>query len=185
MATLENNFTFINCQRYGLKTSKLVEECKDIVNIEHDLIINSVNFRRVIDLLDSIPCINWGGCAISALSIHRWLVKNKLFNDSDFIFLYRLGDNLFDDNSKRLNSIINEPLWGPAHVILQIGRDFIDSTGICKDIDTIYYRNCNKNITEKQLIDSIKFAPNWNSKFDRSNIYTIEEFLDINLNEIK
>lgn len=177
---------------FKLKSNNIfINEVKKIVkqnnNINIDLVIKNDNLKDIQSYLDMIPCINSGGCGISALSLYQWLINNNVKEKIQFIYLYRDRDYNFSNNDKILsNKRSKKTLQAPSHVMLNIGKYFIDSTGSYITLDKEYYKEMHININKMQLINCIKSAPNWNEFFNRyTNVPKIEKLLSIDLSEIK
>ncbi|MFA5152662.1 MAG: hypothetical protein WC554_08900 [Clostridia bacterium] len=87
---------------------------------------------EVMSALNSISCINSGGCGISALAMYLWLKKNKQISPT-ILFCYEgWCSNIYNNNCK------DEKLLVPNHVMLLYKRQKIDSNGNFKDFKKIY-----------------------------------------------
>ena len=139
-------------------------------------------FKEVLQFLNNIPYINHGGCAIAALSIHRWL--NKYGIKSSIIYCYRDSDDLhyslFIDYLNTNPYGLGRPA-GCAHAFIKIGKQLFDSRGRVKK--HTYSRFI--EISEKSAVTSLQYENDWNGSFNRRHIAKIEKFLEISLNDIK
>ena len=138
-------------------------------------------FTDVQKYLDKIPCINQGGCGISALSMYRWLKKNNQLKNTKFIFLY---DEIYKFNKNR--SILQHKKRGqplpPEHAILVHNKQFLDSSG---KVDLKIYGKYKQTINNEAFIKKSIHSEGWNEAFDRKYINKIEKKLKINLEDIK
>lgn len=133
-------------------------------------------------ILDSIDCINYGGCGISALAMFRWLQKNDMLaGDESFTYLYVGWDYTFAENESILKENSKNKLLAASHIMLRHNGKLIDSEGSTVQSK---YVNRHENISLDTLMESINFS-GWNSMFDREeSIPIIERKLKIELSDV-
>ena len=135
-------------------------------------------FKEVRNFLDKVSFINSGGCAISALSMHRWLKqKNK---PSKFVYLYRWRED-FEQNQKALNDSKVSPA-SCTHAGVLYRKKIYDSRGVVDPQRFAYIHIFNN---ENFIINSINDLDIWNDLFERSSVDYISENLNINLSDIE
>jgi len=138
--------------------------------------------ETVQNILDSIDCINYGGCGISALAMFRWLQKNdKLSGDESFTYLYTGWDYTFGENECILKENSKNKLKAASHIMLFHNGNLIDSEG---SVVQEKYVSRHERISVDTLLDTINFS-HWNSMFDREDsIPIIERRLEIELSDV-
>lgn len=138
--------------------------------------------ETVQDILDSIDCINYGGCGISALAMFRWLQKNNMLTgDESFTYLYVDWDYTFFENDNVIKQNSTDKLKAASHIMLFHNGKLIDSEG---SIVQPKYVNQHENISLDALMESINFT-RWNSMFNREeSIPIIEHELEIELSDV-
>jgi hypothetical protein len=142
------------------------------------------SFASVLNYLNNIDYINQGGCGISVLAMHRWLVKNKLSSFSfNFVCVYfKHSKDRYVTNQAYLESG-KGGLIAPNHVLYYYNGQLFDSRG--EQYTSGYEYNLYIN-TEENLIAMINNVSEWNSDFDRLEyVNRIESALNISLKEIK
>lgn len=130
--------------------------------------------------LDTIDCINCGGCGISMLAMYRWLKKHNMLAETKLVFLYNSKDSYLNNQGiLRQHNGIPE---APSHCCLLHDGEFIDSN---------VYGNPLIRYPWVQIIDEEEFVKQainnistWNHMFERSNIWRIQKELDIDLSDI-
>ena len=137
----------------------------------------------VLSYLNRIPCINAGGCGISALAIYRWLKVNDNKGKLSFAYMYRdNSDSSLINNKNALKT--GDTLETPAHVMVKINKPFcfkklIDSEGMTNS-RYIY----GHSVDEKRMLETINWS-SWNDSFDRKHVRQIQKALKINLSDVK
>lgn len=133
-------------------------------------------------LNNEINFINCGGCGVSTLAMYRWLKNNgKLKGDEKFVFMYyAYNKSTFINNSEVLKNGTGKPI-ACSHICLFSGGEFFDSD--CK-IKIDNYKWVHVLEDEKFLIDTINNKSTWNDYFDRDQIDTIAEKLNIDLSDL-
>jgi len=144
-----------------------------------NLILNQEieNFEGIRTYLSEIPNINHGGCGISALSMYRWLEKNK--NERpNFILCYdsseqykKTVENLGKDNDK---------LFAPNHCVIKYQNRLLD----CIQHFPIGLYAHHLTTNEKGMIELINFGDFWSREFERENARIISQRLRIDLSDV-
>lgn len=134
-----------------------------------------VSFQKVQKFLNSVPCINQGGCGVSALAMMLWMKKNApaLAKKTRIFFGYYCESDLNTNANVRKHK--NGRPESPAHCWLNIDGKNEDSTG--KIVSGLPYTH---PVSITFLKDTIKRA-SWNSSFDRCEIPHIESTLGVKL----
>lgn len=143
----------------------------------------------LLNALDSVDCINRGGCGISALVIYKWLQQNGLLtSDFKIVFLYD-NEYSYEVNSERLNNGQVDKLIVPAHVCVYNAGYYIDSQGMKVNVAT--YRRVHAFNNVDYLIGVINspngesWVGNWNWAFVRKqSVPYIQEITGIDLSEV-
>lgn len=78
------------------------------------------------------PSINDGGCGEFALALYS--ILNKIGYKVDLYMLFRFEEKRTIKQYVKENNVsdLNRTDW--RHVIIKVGNEFIDSTGVCKGI---------------------------------------------------
>lgn len=121
--------------------------------------------------LESIDCINCGGCAISALAMYRWLKKNNLLKgDEKLVYLYKSEDKSeFKINSEALENPEITPT-SCHHACLYHNGEYIDSSG---EVNIRCYKWVQHVTIEEFVVKSVNTRYNnrwlncWNKSFNR------------------
>lgn len=141
-------------------------------------------FEEVRKRLDSIPAINSGGCGISVLAMHRWLMKNDdeyRTKNYDFICLHTQRDE--EGYRTNVDSLMaGTGFCAPNHTYLCIDGKCWDSEGTGNP--DWYYRHVGIK-TEDNLLDMINHLERWNREFKRHTYVPIIAMeLDIELDDV-
>lgn len=142
------------------------------------------SIERELNILDSIPNINRGGCGIAALAIFYILRKKNLLENAKIVFLTRCSYR-HGDNKERLNN--GQALGSTGHVIVKNGRQYMDSEGKYEHRLQGYYALSipMDEQGEKAILRSLHSNndhSNWNVLFNRKKyIPIIERELGISL----
>lgn len=125
-----------------------------------------------INVLDHIPYINNGGCAISALAIYRYLQsKNK---KCKIVFCYHsYNRHRYIDNKKKIGNSC-------THAVVKFENCFYDSDGEHDVSDYTYRHQVSLDIVLKAINKDV-----WNWDFKRKHIKRIEKQLGISLSDVK
>ena len=136
------------------------------------------DLNQVLEFLNEIPCINQGGCGISALAVYRWLKKNNSLSD-DFAILYLhywetsdmvLNNNFLSGESKKATSC--------SHAIFRYNGVLYDSNGIHEvDVATTNHVVIPSKDVERFMKSSLADS-RWNSMFSREQAIPL---ININL----
>jgi len=134
-------------------------------------------FDDLLRFLNSVRNINYGGCAISALVMYRWLKKKK--EKSKIVYCYQ------DKVSARENSKIKRKKIGQpcscSHAILKYKNKYFDSNGIFNQT----HRYSKKHVLpEAIVVRTINEAPTWNPEFNRDRIPLIMKKTNVDLTDI-
>jgi len=144
------------------------------------------SFKDAVRFLDSIPYINRGGCAISAVSLFLWLKKNGYNTQQTKIVYFYRHSSTYRTNQMFLSNK-SKGASSCEHAVLYHKGCFIDSRGVI-DKNT----NSHPRISDYKLSHYIDFdvqffmssfkSSNWNDDFMRvKHVPIIEETLDIDL----
>ena len=140
-------------------------------------------FNDVRKYLDDLPCINYGGCGISAFAMYKWLLKEKLIDKTfKFVLLYRSYNQ--NDYLNNKNTLRNKKgkVRAASHVCIYYDGEYLDSN----EIINIQMAAFVQFVTEEWFIIScLNNKRDWNSDFDRKYIKNIELKLNISLKEIE
>ena len=137
--------------------------------------------KQVRRYLDSVPCINLGGCGIAALAMYRWLMKNgRLTKKTGFVLVhsYRMD---YAKNQNAIKGVYSDATACHHIALLHRGR-IIDSEGayvpetskvLVTDDEQILIYALNNNLDD------------WNFMFDREeHVGNIEKALGIDLSDV-
>lgn len=143
-------------------------------------LIEIETFEDVRNYLDYIPYINSGGCAIAALAMYRWLIKNGFDKKIKFHFLD--GDlDSFNNNKKVLYNKSGVP-EGVYHVGLYFDNKTIDCG---RTINIKRYKYKIKTSKVDFLIKAINNVDTWCYFFDRKRfVPQIAKALNIDLSDV-
>ena len=138
--------------------------------------------RQVQNYLRQIPCINMGGCGISALTMYRWLKEHgQLTKNTKFIFLYT-DDSQYDYfNNKRVMENGSGSPVAPSHVVLYHRGKYIDCRGERDIFEFDYTQNVQD---EKFVVRTNNAIGTWNDYFERINIRDIQIDTEVDLSDI-
>lgn len=136
---------------------------------------NTINSEEeMYTFLQNIPEIHFGGCAISALAIKRWLKKNKNI-EAEIIFRCRDTDQL-NRNKNAINGI-NTPT-SCFHAFVKVGEKVFDCEGSEQESEYTII------MPEHLVVESCN-QPKWNNSFDRVYVPVIERALQVDLSDIE
>lgn len=146
------------------------------------------NFDDVREFLNRIPCINSGGCGISALTMYRWVKKNMPEHKRRITF-YFFHKDVYDYQNNitliKTKKYRNNKIYVPSHIgikIKNVTSKVIDSDGI---VDSNRFGFVIKTKSEQVLINALKNFKSWNFLFERNkSISLIEKHLDIDLSDV-
>ena len=147
--------------------------------------MQTLTFQNVRNILSDIPNISYGGCAIAALAMSRWLRKFENV-ESEIIYGFKNYD-IYEDNKYFIRN------WNALHhnnknettscthagIRIKNNNEILD----CKIIWGKNEYDRLLHMPEDFVISSFKDGT-WNKKFKRHNIKLIEEKLDIDLSDI-
>jgi hypothetical protein len=144
-----------------------------------NLILNQEieNFEDVRKYLSNLPNINSGGCGISALSMYRWLEKNK--NKKPNLVICYCDSEKYEKTIENLGKD-NDKLFAPSHCGIRYKHNFLDARG--KIFIPIY--NHHYLIDEKEMLELINFGDLWSEEFKRGNTQDISKRLGIDLSDV-
>jgi hypothetical protein len=143
--------------------------------------MNIKSFEDVQEYLNGIPCINCGGCGISALVMFRWLKKNG--QEVELVFLYDSYYEYCKDNNQRVMEKHEGEPDVPPHCCIRIKkRTYIDSEGSKRMVKRY---NIRQIVPEWLLIDALRIH-DWNHMFERTTylMNKISEDLGIDLSDV-
>lgn len=142
-------------------------------------------FEKLTEFLNEIPDINYGGCAIAAVTMYRWLKSNdKLSEDTEIVYCYKSESN-FEFNDKALKSIINDPPESCSHAVLHHNNTYYDSEGDLGNNFVEKYDFTHHIKNESFVIESINNVNYWNPSFEREKeVKKIKKTTGIDLSDI-
>lgn len=128
---------------------------------------------EVLPKINSIPNVNYGGCGVVAEHIYRYL----------YVKGYKPKILTLTHNEEYLNKAIanNETAEeGKDHVIVKVGRLYIDSTGLYTCLREVPYAPSRKAVPTPYnlLVQWNGIGHIWNDSFDRANIKKIKNIID-------
>lgn len=145
-----------------------------------------LKLKQVLNYLNSIPNINYGGCGISALAVYRWVKKYYEFSNVQILFCY-YGDNKYDyNNNVRVFKTCKGYLTSPQHVVLKYKNIMFDSKGVYRHLNADF--PLEHEATRLDLFISVlNDLSEWNNMFERKTnvIKNIENKLEIDLSDVK
>lgn len=148
---------------------------------------SKTTFEDVQAAINQVPNINQGGCGIAALAMARWIKKN---NPNWMTYLFVMGHDdvgAFKLNAEVLANTTKLEPTSASHIGL-IVYDHEKNTQKIVDCNTIFnmlqYKYVNTFHSEKVLLKSINRVDHWNKDFDRINVASIANVLDIDLSDI-
>jgi len=135
--------------------------------------------------LNTIPNLNYGGCAIVSLALFRLIKKEAPQLKPKIVFGYTSKEELdYDKNNLKTNG--NTP--NVTHAVVRVkGGTFIDSRGMLKELTygNSYKMDYHFSIkTKKEVLSTIN-SDCWNRSFDRRNKKRISQILNINLQDVR
>lgn len=137
--------------------------------------------------LSTIPRINAGGCAISALAMYRWLKKKGRLNwDTAIVYTYTSTTNpYYMQNSKAIQLGKLDHLTACCHAYLLHGGCIIDCDRVVPLSTNRAMRKTMTVMTEEQVVASLNIAC-WNAFFQRKpHVTQIAAKLRIDMRDIK
>jgi len=138
------------------------------------------SFTELRKYLQSIPNIDNGGCAIAALTMHRWLKQRD--RKSEIVYFY--GDqslNSMKENNNFQKSGKGIPM-SCSHAYVQYLRRYYDVEGITDDPRP--HHSLSEAVVV-QTINNVDFDI-WNEDFDHKKfVPLIERNVGVNLKDIK
>lgn len=139
-----------------------------------------IEFKKKLKFLNEIPSINWGGCAIAAVSLYKWFKKHNLIEKLNVKLIYTYYDQYqFSTNSKYLNNEI-ESFTTCSHALISVNNQTYDSSG--KESVNSYYHE----VSESFVLQTIYHSTYWNPSFDRKKyVKQITSSLGIKLRKPK
>ena len=138
------------------------------------------------EFLNDVDNINCGGCGVAALSMYRWMEKNNMLKGNEsFTFLYVCGEgDFFYDNNEKYFQGKKPQIIAPAHVVLNIDGEYIDTTSRSMERFQYRYPRKHENVTEEELLKSLN-DPHWNESFERDcEVPFIADGLGIDLSDV-
>ena len=143
---------------------------------------NIKNFDDVLNFLNTIACINTGGCGISALAMYRWLKKHGLTTEQT-AFYFLEDDENNHINNKQYFSNKEVMVKASSHVVLFHNDQTIDCSGFVP-IDVWNYHLL-ENSEEFLLAMINNCIWTWNYKFNRKEqVPEIAKTLEIDLSDV-
>ena len=128
-------------------------------------------FLQLRRYLQTIPCINEGGCGIAALTMFRWLKQRG--ESSEIVFYY---------NSKSKKSFnANEACMGVdscSHAYVKYKQKLYDTERLQTD------GRLRHMMSESMVVKSVNNKKNWSSNFDRDFIPYIQKDTGVDLSDL-
>jgi hypothetical protein len=127
------------------------------------------------NFLNALPCINAGGCGISAYAMYLWLKKeNKLPNDFTFVFLhYSYSEDEFNSNKQVLENGKGQ-IYAPEHVGIKYKGKILDSSGVVDPQRFGLFFEIPLEKAEDYIVKSLN-TNDWNTSFSREMFAPIIE----------
>jgi len=146
----------------------------------------SKQLSEILDCLNGIWSINYGGCGISALAIYRWSKQNESVSDRPFVFLWRENDEWeAENNDESLENGDLDSVEVPCHIAIELYAGLYDSEGLRDDDCYPFVIRQSYKLNESELLHVIN-SDGWNSSFNRANfIPQIEHDLGIDLSDVE
>jgi len=141
------------------------------------------DLNQVLEFLNEIPCINQGGCGISALAVYRWLKKNNSLSD-DFAIIYL---HYWDNNDMELNNNFisgeSKVATSCSHAIFRYNGKLYDSNGIHRGVDVSTTNHVVITVKDiERFMRASLSVSNWNTCFSREQaIPLINKKLQVDL----
>jgi len=129
-------------------------------------------FHEIREKLNNIPNLNRGGCAIAALAMYRWALKNIPLKDIKIVYLFSE------------NPYIEEGMPSCSHAMVKIGKRIYDSDSKekLKVLKNKYEAVLMPD--EEQVVESIN-DEYWNPMFEREiHLKKIEKITNVKLKDI-
>lgn len=138
-------------------------------------------FEEVRRYLHDVPFINNGGCAISALAMHRWLKQRGI--KSEIVYYYGRHDVKRLRTNRGLRSGRLRGMVEPescSHVLLKLNRnEYYDSDGRQTDSREHHI------LPPSLVLESINNEDAWNTCFDRNPwVNNISQSLGVDLSDV-
>jgi len=147
------------------------------------------SFDDMLDVLQSIPCLNYGGCGISAYAMLKWMEKYApdLYEQAEVIYAY--GHSEYDESYNRNTRYFDGDsafLGAAGHIVLRIADCVFDSHDEREKALPPYYHILPMDCKKALLLKSINCGGGyWNTMFDRDdNVQRIAEGLDVTMGEV-
>ena len=130
--------------------------------------------KKKLILLDRIENINYGGCAIAALAISKWLDKKGVENA---IIYQTFGNSSLESNLMNANKNKGIGANSCPHAQVLIEGLFWDSAGFHFPKEDFVI------VSKESVIYSINNST-WNPSFNRTSISEIEGIFEVSLKEV-
>lgn len=141
------------------------------------------------NFLNDIPYINSGGCAISALTMFRWLKdNNQLTPETKITYIYN-NFSKYNNNQDFISGKQSVEPLSCAHAVLYHENKYQDSHGVRDEIwlSNYFGEYFHQIDSENFIVKSINNINNhnWNRRFERCHIEEIQEATGVDLSDIK
>jgi len=139
--------------------------------------------QEVRNYLSNVNGINFGGCAIAAIAMKRWLNENT-DKEVKIIYAFESGDDdTYIENSLALRDIDEYNFTSCTHagIKLQNQSDVIDCYNSWSRSKYKYTLTMPEDAVINSLNEGIE---DWNPEFDRNNIKKISKELKVDLSDI-
>lgn len=116
-----------------------------------------------LNILDRIPGINQGGCAIVALETVRFLQAQG--HTAKIVYLFRD----YDSSERHTNTKI--PVTCAHAMVFIDNKYYLDTTGVYysyTEVQEFWELPVKKEVSPEYVEKTIKFAGNWNPRFNRN-----------------
>lgn len=128
--------------------------------------------------LRSVPYINFGGCAIAAAIMYKWIKERYPNADIKLLYMYSCTSWNYDTNQEYFEGKQKESASGCSHAAIMYKGIIFDCE---KTIDHDYYP-FHHNASDFDFLHKSLNCDEWNSCFDRSNVPAMENKTGIKLN---
>lgn len=158
--------------------------------------LNNMQFVALSRTLALVPCINEGGCGVSAYILYQFLRHNG-WTDATIVYGYRasvIGRHSYDMNVMFLENNGGSPALSCTHAYVEIPSLMLslDCNEVIEEIEPEefpslglslgYFLRVPHHLSDKFLVSSMFDREYWNCAFDRSHILPLAIFLE---NELK
>jgi len=130
---------------------------------------------KLVKLSEKVRNIDRGGCGIFAVELAIRLKKIKI--PCKLVIIDYSVENYMEDIEEQ--GYVSPEAQKPTHVMLKVGRKYIDSNGVFtkSQMNEEFGHRYKIEINHEQFIDAAKTSYGWNSAFKRSSLPIIKKQL--------